>query len=106
MLVVSRDGLRRSKAIWPAERGSTQDDRHDQNWSLVLPPIDHECSLQKIVTDLADRLAKLEHENAQLKKTLFGARSERSAKMPRVKVEEPPTPEQTKEKRRARVAEA
>ncbi len=26
---------------------------------------------------LADRLAKLEHENAQPKKTLFGARSER-----------------------------
>ena len=30
------------------------------------------------VTELADRLAKLEHENAQLKKALFGTRSERS----------------------------
>ena len=45
---------------------------------MVVPPVDHECSLQKVVTDLADRLAKLEHENAQLKKTLFGARTERS----------------------------
>ena len=73
---------------------------------MVLPPIDHECSLQKIVTDLADRLAKLEHENAQLKKTLFGARSERSPKMPRVKVAEPATPEEVKKKRKARAAEA
>ena len=68
---------------------------------MVLPPIDHECSLQKVVTDLADRLAKLEHENAQLKKTLFGARSERS-KMPRVKVAEPPTPADVKATREAR----
>ena len=68
---------------------------------MGLPPIDHECSLQKLVTDLADRLAKLEHENAQLKKTLFGARSERS-KMPRVKVAEPPTPAEVKKTRRAR----
>lgn len=68
---------------------------------MVLPPIDHECSLQKVVTDLADRLAKLEHENAQLKKTLFGARSERS-KMPRMKVAKPATPEEAKKTRRAR----
>lgn len=73
---------------------------------MVLPPIDHECSLQKIVSDLAARLAKLEHENAQLKKTLFGARSERSPKMPRMKVGEPPTPDEVKKKRRARTAEA
>ena len=63
---------------------------------MVLPPVDHECSLQKIVTDLADRLAKLEHENAQLKKTLFGARSERSAKMPRMKVGQPATAAEVK----------
>ncbi|MDB4986004.1 MAG: Mobile element protein [Myxococcaceae bacterium] len=73
---------------------------------MVLPPVDHECSLQKIVTDLADRLAKLEHENAQLKKTLFGARSERSAKMPRVKAGEPPTADDVKAKRRARATAA
>jgi hypothetical protein len=45
---------------------------------VVVPPIDHDCSLKDFVTELADRLAKLEHENAQLKKSLFGTRSERS----------------------------
>ena len=68
---------------------------------MVVPPVDHECSLQKVVADLADRLAKLEHENAQLKKSLYGARSERS-KLPRVKTGDPPSPEQAKETRRAR----
>jgi transposase len=68
---------------------------------MVVPRVDHECSLLGFVTELADRLAKLEHENAQLKKSLFGARSERS-KLPRVKTSEPPTPEQAKETRRAR----
>jgi transposase len=68
---------------------------------LVVPRVDHECSLLGFVTELADRLAKLEHENAQLKKSLFGARSERS-KLPRVKTGEPPTPEQAKATRRAR----
>ena len=66
-----------------------------------MPRVDHECSLLGFVTELADRLAKLEHENAQLKKSLFGARSERS-KLPRVKLGEPPTPEQVKATRRAR----
>jgi transposase len=68
---------------------------------VVLPPIDHECSLQPFLIELADRLTKLEHENAQLKKTLYGARSERS-KLPRIKTAEPPTPEQIKATRRAR----
>lgn len=66
-----------------------------------MPPVDHECSLQGFVTQLADRLAKLEHENAQLKKALYGKRSERG-KMPRVKVETPATPEQKTATRRAR----
>ena len=70
---------------------------------LVLPPVDHECSLLEIVKDLANRLAKLEHENAQLKKSLYGVRSERS-KLPRVKTGEPVTPEQTKKTRRKRAA--
>lgn len=35
---------------------------------MVLPPVDHDCSLKDFVTELADRIAKLEHENAQLKK--------------------------------------
>jgi hypothetical protein len=68
---------------------------------VVVPPIDHDCSLKEFVTELADRLAKLEQENAQLKKSLFGTRSERS-KLPRVQVGEPATPEQTKATRRAR----
>jgi transposase len=68
---------------------------------MVVPTVDHECSLQKVVAELADRLTKLEHENAQLKKSLFGARSERS-KLPRVKVGAPPTSEQAKATRRAR----
>lgn len=75
---------------------------------MVLPPVDHECSLQKVVTDLADELtrlsdqvAKLAHENAQLKKSMYGARTERS-KLPRVKTAEAKTPEQVQEMRRAR----
>jgi transposase len=68
---------------------------------VVVPTVDHECALQKVVSDLVDRLTKLEHENAQLKKSVYGAKSERS-KLPRVKTGAPPTPEQTKETRRAR----
>jgi transposase len=68
---------------------------------MVVPPPDHDCSLQKVVAELADRLAKLEHENAQLKKSLFGGRSERS-KLPRLKVGAPPTADEVKAKRRAR----
>jgi transposase len=68
---------------------------------MVMPPVDHECSLQGFVTHLADRLARLEHENAQLKKALYGKRSERG-KLPRVKVEAPATPEQKTATRRAR----
>lgn len=66
-----------------------------------MPPVDHECSLQGFVSQLADRLAKLEHENAQLKKALFGKKSERG-KLPRVKVAAPATPEQKTATRRAR----
>lgn len=68
---------------------------------MVVPPIDHDCSLKDFVTELANRLAKLEHENAQLKKTLYGRRSERS-KMPRVKTGDAATPEQKTATRRAR----
>lgn len=75
---------------------------------MVLPPVDHECSLQKVVTDLASELtklseqvAKLAQENAQLKKSMYGPRTERS-KLPRVKTAEPATPEQVQETRRAR----
>ena len=69
---------------------------------MVMPPVDHECSLMGFVTELADRLAKLEHETAQLKKTIFGKRSERSGKLPRLKTGQPATPEQKNATRRAR----
>lgn len=68
---------------------------------MVPPPVDHECSLMGFVTELANRLAKVEQENAQLKKALYGPRSERS-KLPRVETTEPRTPEQAQETRRAR----
>lgn len=75
---------------------------------MVLPPVDHECSLQKVVADLAskleklnERVEKLTHENARLKKGAYGPRSERS-KLPRVKVAEPATPEEVQGTRRAR----
>jgi transposase len=68
---------------------------------LVLPPIDHDCVLKDLVTDLANRLAKLEHENAQLKKAVLGSRSEKS-KLPRIKTEPPATPETRQKTRKAR----
>ena len=101
-----RDRPQRAPSRVDGIRTPNKGDRHRspsviKSWSMVMPPVDHECSLQKFVTELADRLAKLEHENAQLKKTLFGERSERS-KLPRVKTGEPATPEQAKATRRAR----
>jgi transposase len=70
---------------------------------MVVPKVDHDCVLQGIVEDLANRLAKLEHENAQLKKAVLGSRSERS-KMPRIKTGEPVTPEEQQKTRRERAA--
>jgi transposase len=55
------------------------------------------------VTDLANRLAKLEHENAQLKKAVLGSPSERS-KMPRIKTGAPSTPEEQRKTRKERAA--
>src|SRR5262249_24824548 len=66
-----------------------------------VPPIDHDCVLKDLVTDLANRLAKLEHENAQLKKAVLGSRSEKS-KLPRIENDVPTTPEARKKARRAR----
>jgi transposase len=70
---------------------------------VVLPPIDHECSLKDLVEDLANRLAKLEHENAQLKKAVLGSRSEKS-KLPRIKTGAPATAEERQKTRRDRAA--
>ena len=70
---------------------------------MVVPKVDHDCVLQEIVSDLANRLAKLEHENAQLKKAVLGSRSERS-KMPRIKTGAPATPEEQLKTRKERAA--
>jgi transposase len=70
---------------------------------MVLPPVDHDCALKDLVTQLAARLEKLEHENAQLKKAVLGSRSEKS-KLPRIKTEPPATPEAQKKTRQARAA--
>jgi transposase len=70
---------------------------------VVVPPVDHDCVLKDLVVDLANRLAKLEHENAQLKKAVLGSRSEKS-KMPRIKTGAPATPEQVQKTRRDRAA--
>lgn len=70
---------------------------------MVVPKVDHDCVLQEIVADLANRLAKLEHENAQLKKAVLGSRSERS-KMPRIKTGPPTTPEEQLKTRKERAA--
>lgn len=51
---------------------------------MVVPAVDHECALTAFVAEMSNRLAKLEHENAQLKKALLGSRSEQS-KLPRIK---------------------
>ena len=68
---------------------------------MVPPPIDHDCALKDFVVELANRLAKVEHENEQLRKALYGRKSERS-KLPRVQVAEPVKPEQAQATRRAR----
>ena len=48
-----------------------------------MPPVDHECALLGVVTELSNQLEKVKHELAQLKKAHIGPKSERS-KMPRV----------------------
>ncbi len=70
---------------------------------MVVPPIDHDCVLKDLVEDLANRLAKLEHENAQLKKAVLGSRSEKS-KMPRIKTGKPATAQERQKTRRERAA--
>ena len=83
--------------------GSTRIAECDQAWSMVVPKVDHDCVLQDIVTDLTNRLTKLEHENAQLKKAVLGSRSEKS-KMPRIKTGAAATPAQRQTTRRERAA--
>jgi hypothetical protein len=47
-----------------SDKGINTDLRVWSKLSVVAPPIDHDCSLKDFVTELADRLAKLEHESA------------------------------------------
>ena len=71
---------------------------------MVIPPVDHDCVLKEFVIELANRVAKLERENAQLKKAHVGPKSERS-KMPRVDDGKKSTPEERLAKRRAHAEE-
>lgn len=68
-----------------------------------MPPIDHDCSLRDIVVAMSNKIAKLEHELAQLKKAHIGPKSERS-KMPRVP-SKPVTAAERLAKRRAQAAD-
>ncbi len=68
-----------------------------------MPPIDHECALLGVVTELSNQVEKLRHELAQLKKAHIGPKTERS-KMPRVPTT-PSTPEERLAKRRAQAAD-
>lgn len=62
--------------------------------------MDHDCVLKDVVVELSNKLAKLEHELAQIKKAHVGPKSERQ-KMPRIKGA-PPSAEAQLAKRRAR----
>jgi IS66 Orf2 like protein len=68
MLLDGIDLNARRLARWnpSQERGSTQIAECDRSWSMVVPPVDHDGSLQKVVAGLADRHAKLEHEGVLL----------------------------------------
>ncbi|MFO0726447.1 MAG: IS66 family transposase [Myxococcota bacterium] len=64
-----------------------------------MPPVDHECNLVEVVTQLLERVEKLERENAQLKKAHIGPKTERS-RMPRP-ISAPVPPETQAATRRA-----
>lgn len=66
----------------------------------MVPPVDHECVLTGVVVELSNKLAKLEHELAQLKKAHIGPKSER-IKMPGPDAGTPVPPEQRLASRRA-----
>lgn len=68
---------------------------------MVVPPVDHECSLTGVLLEMSNEIAKLKHELAQLRKSQYGPKSER-IKMPRPGPAEPVTPEQRLATRQAR----
>lgn len=70
---------------------------------MVIPSVDHDCVLMGVVEAQANEIAKLKHDLEQLKKALFGPRSERS-KMPSPNAGKKATPEERLSKRRANAA--
>lgn len=70
---------------------------------MVIPLVDHDCVLKEIVLAQADEIEHLKHELSQLKKAVFGPRSERS-RMPRVDAGTKATPEDRQKARRERAA--
>lgn len=70
---------------------------------MVIPSVDHDCVLKGVVEAQANEIAELKHELAQVKKAIFGPRSERS-KMPRPNAGTTSSPEERLAKRRANAA--
>jgi len=70
---------------------------------VTIPNVDHDCVLKDFVVDLANQLAKVQHELALIKKAHIGPKSER-AKVPR-KLKTKPTPEETAVKRKHNAAQ-
>ena len=70
---------------------------------MVIPTVDHDCVLKDFVVELANRVAKLEHENAQLKKAHVGPKSEKR-KLPRPDPKRAASVEERLATRRARAA--
>ena len=70
---------------------------------MVIPTVDHDCVLKDFVVELANRVAKLEHENAQLKKAHIGPKSEKR-KLPRPDPKRAASVEERLATRRARAA--
>jgi transposase len=67
----------------------------------MVPPIDHDCPLKDLVVELSNKLAKVEHELALMKKAHVGPKTERS-KMPRIDDGKKKTPEEKLATRRER----
>ena len=66
---------------------------------MNVPKVDHDCSLMPVLEDMSNEIARLRHEIAQLKKSKYGPRSERS-KIPKIDNGQSPTSEQQLAKRR------
>lgn len=71
---------------------------------MVVPPIDHDCALTPVVTELLGEVEKLRRELARLKKSSYGPKSERT-KMPRVDAGKRASAEERLARRRANAEE-